>query len=441
MPGLLRRTQRAGGNPVHPYDAGIAATAASPASGRRTFPTFEGIRALAAVAIVVFHAGTYTGLTWNAQAGDHGISGWIRHLDVGVTVFFVLSAFLLYRPFVAAHLRAGPRPDPRSYLVRRVTRIFPAYWLALTVGMFVFGYSAELDLWGKFRLYGLIQIYWQDTLLAGLPQAWSLNTEITFYLFLPVWAALLRRLGRSRNDAVRVQYLGCLALYLISLAFRAWLRWDGRDLGYTWLPAQLDAFALGMALAVASAAGAARLTTRNRQRRPDGAPGLIGQLADRPAVAVTGAVVAYGGVVLLDMPLGFDRPSVAQEVAHQMLFGLVAALVVIPGAFGRGDRLWHRLLASRPLHALGLVSYGLYLWHITTLYEIDRRWWPEGPVASASVITTLWLALLATVAASVVAAFSWWVVERPLMEQARRVHSGRPRRPRPPRTPTDVVRR
>lgn len=380
---------------------------------------------MAAVAIVVFHAGTYTGLTWNARADDHGVSGWIRHLDVGVTVFFVLSAFLLYRPFVAAHLRSGPRPNPRSYLLRRVTRIFPAYWLALTVGLFVFGYSAGLDLWGRFRLYALIQIYWQDTLLAGLPQAWSLNTELSFYLFLPLWAAALWRLGRSRPDVVRVQYLGCLGLYLFALAFRAWLRWDGRELGYTWLPAHLDAFAIGMALAVASATGAARRNSGDRGRRVDGAPGIVGQLADRPGLALAAAVAAYGGVVLLDMPLGFDRPSVVQEVAHQVLFGLVAALVVIPGAFGGDGGGWRRVLASRPLHGLGVVSYGLYLWHITALYEIDRRWWPEGPMATASLTTTLWLALLATVAATSVAVVSWWAVERPLIVQARRIPGGR----------------
>lgn len=403
----------------------IVASAAPSVSGRRTFPTFEGIRALAAVAIVVFHAGTYTGLTWNAQADDHGVSGWIRHLDVGVTVFFVLSAFLLYRPFVAAHLRAGPRPDPMSYLLRRVTRIFPAYWLALAVGMFVFGYSAELDLWGKFRLYMLIQVYWQDTVLAGLPQAWSLNTEITFYLFLPLWAAVLWRVGRTPRGVVRAQYLGCLGLYLFALAFRAWLRWEGSEIGYTWLPAHLDAFALGMALAVASAAGASRRAAGNHQRRLDGAPGPVGRLADQPALALVLAIAAFGGVVLLDMPLGFDRPSVAQEVAHQVLFGLVAVLVVIPGAFGEAHGGWRRLLASRPLYALGLVSYGLYLWHITALFELDRRWWPEGPVAAASVVTTLWLALLATAVASGVAALSWWALERPLIGRARRFSTHR----------------
>lgn len=421
-----------------PYDAGIVATAAPHASGRRTFPTFEGIRALAAVAIVVFHAGTYTGLTWNAPADDHGISGWIRHLDVGVTVFFVLSAFLLYRPFVAAHLRAGPRPDTRSYLLRRVTRIFPAYWLALTVGLFVFGYSANLGLWGRFRLYALVQIYWGDTVLAGLPQAWSLNTELTFYLFLPLWAAVLRQVGRSRRDVVRAQYVGCAVLYISALAFRAWLRWDGRELGYTWLPAHLDAFALGMAMAVASAAGAARWAAGDKRRRLDGAPGVIGQLVDRPILTLGGAVVAYGGVVALDMPLGFDRPTVLQEVAHQALFGLVAFLVVLPGAFGGSGGWWRRLLASRPLHGLGVVSYGLYLWHITTLYEIDRRWWPEGPAVSASLATTLWLALCATVAATLVAMASWWVVERPLIERVRRVSSIGPRVGGPP---SDIVQR
>ncbi|MEO6989845.1 MAG: acyltransferase family protein, partial [Aquihabitans sp.] len=278
----------------------------------------------------------------------------------------------------------------------------------------------------------LIQIYWQDTLLAGLPQAWSLNTELTFYLFLPVWATALRHVGRSRQNVLRAQYVGCVVLYLGALGFRAWLRWDGRDLGYTWLPAHFDAFALGMAMAVASAAGAARRSAGDKRWRADGAPGVIGQLADRPALALGGAVFAYGGVVALDMPIGFDSPTVVQEVAHQVLFGLVALLVVLPGAFGDARGWWRRLLASRPLHGLGVVSYGLYLWHITTLYEIDRRWWPEGPTASASVVTTLWLALWATVAATLVALASWWVVERPLVEQARRFRLGGRRLDGPP---------
>ncbi len=183
---------------------------------------------------MAFHAGTFTGLT---GPGGSSAGGWVRHLNVGVSVFFVLSAFLLYRPFVVAHLRGEPGPRLVPYLARRAVRIYPAYWAALFVTATVLDQAVLGDWWGKLRFYSLTQIYWGDTALGGLPQAWSLCTEVSFYLVLPAWAALVARVGGTPDRRRRAHLVGCLVWYVGGLAFRAALRAGDHALGYAWLPA------------------------------------------------------------------------------------------------------------------------------------------------------------------------------------------------------------
>ncbi len=66
--------------------------------GTARFPTFEGLRALCAFAILAYHAGTFSGLTGGGGASLAGVGSWVQHLNVGVSIFFVLSGFLLFRP-------------------------------------------------------------------------------------------------------------------------------------------------------------------------------------------------------------------------------------------------------------------------------------------------------------------------------------------------------
>ena len=395
------------------YDAPIAATdpIVAPVPAPERFPTFEGLRALCALAIVAFHAGTFTGLT---GPGGSAAGSWVRHLNVGVSVFFVLSAFLLYRPFVVAHLRGRPGPRLVPYLARRAVRIYPAYWAALFVAAAVLDHAVLGDWWGKLRFYSLTQIYWGDTALGGLPQAWSLCTEVSFYLVLPLWAALLARVGGDPQRRRRAHLVGCLAWYVGGLAFRAALRAGDHALGYAWLPANTDLFALGMVLAVVSA-GAATGT-----QEPGGLWRTVGE---RPAAAWLAALCAFWAVTQMGFPFEFlQTPTVGEELGRQVLFGLVAVLLVAPGVLGPQDQgPGRRLLASRPLWALGVVSYGIYLWHITVMVEVDDRLRPApGPGGVAG--PSSWWALVALSAAisAAVAAASWFVLERPTIRWVRR---------------------
>jgi len=89
-------------------------------------PALDAIRGAAAVAIVIYHAGIVTGFNVLSPIG-----ALTARLSVGVPVFFALSGFLLYRPFVVARRISGPRVDIRRYYRRRLVRIVPAYWLVI----------------------------------------------------------------------------------------------------------------------------------------------------------------------------------------------------------------------------------------------------------------------------------------------------------------------
>ena len=167
-----------------------------------TFAGFDGLRAIAALGVLVCHVGLQSGL----GRPQHGAGPWLSRADVGVALFFVLSGFLLYRPFVAARIDGGPARGNRRYLRNRFLRIFPAYWLALTVLAVVVDTRARQDIsgwWDIVVYYGLLQSYSKPHALGGLQQAWTLVNEMAFYLLLPLWAAVFAGPGAPAEAPTR----------------------------------------------------------------------------------------------------------------------------------------------------------------------------------------------------------------------------------------------
>ena len=92
----------------------------------------EGLRAVAAGSIVIYHVWLYSSPSGPVDAGYLSRFA-LPHLSVGVTLFFALSGYLLYRPIAASLLETGQVPDVRNYLRNRALRILPAYWVILAV--------------------------------------------------------------------------------------------------------------------------------------------------------------------------------------------------------------------------------------------------------------------------------------------------------------------
>src|SRR5437763_2343988 len=158
------------------------------------FPLFDSLRALAALSVLGFPA-VYTSRLIVAGFHAPGLDRYVAHLDVGVTIFFLISGFLLYRPFARARLEGEPMPSAGAYAWRRLLRIVPAYWLALTVLGIWLSFPGLFQFHNAIRYYGFAQIYRGDTSLGGIGQAWTLCVAATFYVMLPVYALALRPLS------------------------------------------------------------------------------------------------------------------------------------------------------------------------------------------------------------------------------------------------------
>jgi peptidoglycan/LPS O-acetylase OafA/YrhL len=173
------------------------------------FPLFDSLRAIAAISVLAYHAAASSGIL----ATSSPLKPYAGRLDVGVAVFFLISGFLLYRPFAAARLAGDAQPQTGAYAWRRFLRIVPAYWLALTLIALWLGLPRVLTVHSGPLFYGFAQIYSVPDYARGIGQAWTLCVEMTFYAFLPLWAFAMRRLpARASRRAWLTTELAGLAV-------------------------------------------------------------------------------------------------------------------------------------------------------------------------------------------------------------------------------------
>ncbi len=309
--------------------------------------------------VVVVHSSFPAGITLQSPVGPY-----FARAEAGVAVFFLISGFLLYRPFVAARLNGTSGAPGAGYLVRRFMRIFPLYWLALAVTLNVVSDDrvGVHGIAGVFQTGLLVQGYHAGWALQGLTQAWTLDIEVAFYLAVPVYAWLMGRRRRSAESQVRVE-LAALAVTFLASKLVHYLvipRRSGLVSGWgVWLPVWWDLFAIGMTLAVVSA----RYAQLDRQPRWASLPG---------SGTVCWAVAAFFYWVSAkhaDLPLSpIFVPNRLQDMNRHLYYGLFALFLLLPAVFGRQDRgIVRPLLACRPMVFLGTISYGIYLWHTTMI--------------------------------------------------------------------------
>jgi peptidoglycan/LPS O-acetylase OafA/YrhL len=363
------------------------------------FPLFDGLRAIAVLAVVLAHVPVGIEL-------PGALAHIVPQAQIGVTIFFLISGFLLYRPFIAARGGGPGRPEVPDYAKRRFLRIFPAYWLALTVLTILPGFVG-VEGGNPIPQYGL---FFTLPVLGGpvcygfggcaLSHTWSLVVELTFYAVLPLYALAVRSLtGRlAFRNWVRIEIallavLGAASLLFMFVLVPAGGRspWLANTAAGSWFW-----FALGMGLAVGSVA----------LERSESRPWLIRAVESNPLPFWLGAVAAFLALSLW-LPVDVFTESKVQQVAHHLVFGLVAFLLLLPAVFGdRRGGLPRRILANRVLAWIGLISYGVFLWH----FAIASKVGPGG----ADLPFLLGMIVIPLISIPIAAA-SYYLLERPIL--------------------------
>lgn len=381
----------------------------------RPFPLLDGYRALAAFMVLTTHVAFNTGEILTPVIGPL-----LGRMDFGVTLFFLLSGFLLYRPWAKAAMLAGVDPALGRYALRRAARILPAYW-AMVVFTLLLLPDIQPVRWQAWPVHlGMLHIYIPGFTLEGLTQTWSLATEVAFYLLLPVIAWIAGRRGRGNPDASARYQL----LVLAAVVFLAWTFTVLRVTGYLgtstitgyWLPGFLDWFALGMAAAVISV----------RLGMSQAPPWMVSvqQVARAtPWCLVIAAGLAVIATTPIAGPLTFDPAQPGSLIIKHLLYGAIAAFLLLPGFLGVGAAhgssvrpgWWAFILASPVVVYLGTISYGVFLWHLVLLRLLQTA---LGFEVFTGGFWILWpLVVLASIA---VASASWFLLERPILNWAHR---------------------
>ncbi|MUL66884.1 acyltransferase [Mycobacterium sp. CBMA 234] len=318
--------------------------------------SLTGVRAVAALLVVLTHAAYTTG-----KYSETYVGLMYSRAEIGVPIFFVLSGFLLFTPWVRAVARSGPEkpyaaPSVQRYAWHRVRRIMPAYVLTV-LGAFVLyhfrtaGPNPGHTWMGLVRNLTLTTIYTDNYLFSwlhqGLTQMWSLAVEVAFYVALPVLAYLLivllcRRQWRPGLMLGGLVVLAALSLGWLTLVHTTDFLPDGARL---WLPTYLTWFVGGMLLSVLAAMGMR-------------AYGFL---------CIPLALVCY---LIASTPIAgaptTSPATLAQGLWKSVLYAAIATLAVAPLALGNQG--WYaRFLASRPMVFLGEISYEIFLVHLVTM--------------------------------------------------------------------------
>jgi peptidoglycan/LPS O-acetylase OafA/YrhL len=398
-----------------------------PTPGRGEFLAGDGIRGVGMICIIVAHLSLgaldidhryYQGL----RAG-YGVLGGIvlSGLQLALPVFFVLSAYLISRPYIRAYVLSRPTPSLRKYLRHRVLRIVPVFWLLSALMFAVYGThgSSPADV---AAVFGFGQIYTTSGAADFISQAWTIDIEVAFYLTVPLagwlvggatrrWATRTRtrtrhrRRGRrpdrapGRELSPRARVAVITGLLAVATVASIWLR--ARTLGTLWTqspPATFYYFTPGLALAALELEFTRPL-----------AAGRLPRLA--LALGLGAAVIA----VALSLALSTDALAlVRMRGALGVVLGTgcaFAALLVRQCA--RGDS--PRWVDNRVSRWLGARSYPCYIIQSATILEAVR-WVGRvgGPWTELLTLTVVGLPLTLAAGAAVHAA-----VERPVLAWGR----------------------
>ena len=375
----------------------------------------DGIRGIAMTLVFVAHVAV------NADPGS-GLESYrwakqvVGRLDLALATFFVLSGYLIARPFLRAYVLGTKRPSARRFARNRVLRIVPAFYLIAALVLLRFGLDGAIgptpdnpsgtapasSWWQVLSVFTFTQSYTTGSATLPIGQAWSLDVEVAFYAAIPIAAAIAHRLGwrlRTPRSRARAALTFIAGLALVSI----WLRQHNDNTLATLAspPLIIYAFLPGVALAIIEPFALPYFRDRPQRAR-------------RFAWAALGmAFVAY--VLYAAWDFNVETTQIHHALGRRSLMSALFGAALLAGliALQLGGRRAPRWLDNRWCNWMGERSYAFYLLHVWVLLEVIDI------VGADAGTGTLWLAMVGIgfPVTLLLSALSWRFVERPCLER------------------------
>ncbi len=379
---------------------------------KNTITVLDGVRGIAVLLVVSFHVNLVSGnKLWDWQTNPLASSVTTAG-GTGVTLFFVLSGFLLFMPFAKALLFKSSWPLVRVYYLRRMFRIFPGYYISLFLLILV-AYQQYLDANHRLNLLLFLTFFMDSSRLTFRTldgPFWTLATEWQYYMILPLMCVAIAFAVRwvpvaKRLYAIMLCLLGVIAC---GLAVRLWgLNYSANPgQSFLWFPPAVvnvlmfiffgitgkytEDFAVGMLISLLyiyaqHPSTRAAFTKRWQQLSP---------------------WLWRAGIIMLVFSAMWHFKS-GQPAAWPFLNGIMSYFnwlsdMVLAIGFGLciaailyGRESLKRPFAWKPLRWLGLISYSLYIWHLPLLGVLVAEVLPVLHLTNVYVIYLLyWLWVL-----------------------------------------------
>ncbi len=391
----------------------------------KQFSGLDGLRATACLMVLTLHVFLRLDIRSQKQ--------WLQviwFLDVktnlGVTLFFVLSGFLLSYPFWKNYLSGAQFPDIKNYLIKRAARILPGYYAAFTASIIVtFAFGRELE-------YAVRRIIAGYTLTSGFHYTtffpttvdsplWSISFEVFSYILMPMFFFILfRGVTGKRSFLKGISYWLLVFLFIIGInqLIHMFLTPDniGRGAQFgkigqakAWMPGYNPIGFFGHFLFGIFAAGINAYLARNEALRE--------KLANRKIFDI-GVLVAAVMIIVFTLQVPFfytffQGQPYSFPFATVLLMFLIVALV--------NSRRAGKILDCRFMRFTGKISFSLYIWHYIIMHLIEFTFYPgytDDKGIMKDWVTWLWVNAAMVAASYLIATISYTVVEKPILDRA-----------------------
>jgi len=389
----------------------------------------DGLRALACLTVVVahFNPGWTVAPGWSVSSLSRGLAH-ISGAHLGVIFFYTLSAFLLTYLAVGEHTRSGTF-DVKRFYVRRCLRIWPLYFTVVTVALWMVAADAGTSggnarwTWTKEHLWlflGLVS-NWSlalnymgthvDHSSSPLAILWSIAVEEQFYFLYPILILLAlssRRRARAILAALVGTALACRVAFLSLPVTNPSMAQAGGM--YYATSTYLDVFAAGAAAGWLAARRSSRVDPVGWLRRR-----WIGTAL---CIGLGGVAVGWGEQVWFP----YSYASVAMYSATGVLFAIVLLWMTV-----NHDAVVCRALRSTPLRTLGILSFGIYMWHPVAQTLVNTNYGPLTAAPELSVELRDTISFILYLGGSIgIAAVTYGLIERPLLSLKTRFAGSHP---------------